>query len=85
MPSPNHHWIEELDFIVAEWTPNGNIVEMLDRIHLYEMAIAAFDAATKMRPTSIIRMNRGAQLLRERGPVYLDWEPSSGRTPPRGV
>ena len=58
---------EELDFTVAEWTPEGSILEMLGRINLYEMAVAAFDAATKMRPTSIIRLSRGAQLLRERG------------------
>jgi hypothetical protein len=68
MPSPNQHWVEELDFTVAEWTPEGSILEMLGRIHLYEMAVASFDAATKMRPKSIIRLSRGAQLLRERGP-----------------
>jgi len=67
MANPNHHWIEEPDFSVAEWDARGNIVEVLGRIHLYEMAVAAFDATTKMRPTSIIRLSRGARLLRERG------------------
>lgn len=68
MPKPNQPWIEELDFTIEEWTPEGRILEMLGRIHLYDMAISACDAATRMRPTAIIRLRRGAQLLRERGP-----------------
>src|SRR5215472_8703164 len=37
MPRANQHWVEELDFEIAEWTHDGvRLVEVLGRVHLLE-------------------------------------------------
>jgi len=66
MPRANQHWTEELDFEIAEWTLDGvRLVEVLGRVHLFEMADQAFTAAKKMRPAGRLTLRRGAQVLRE--------------------
>ena len=68
----NRHWVEELDFEIAEWTFDGmRLVEVLGRVHLLEMAHDAFSAAKKMRPAAGITLRRGAQVIRE-------WLPGRG-------
>jgi hypothetical protein len=65
----HQHWIEELGYSIEEWSPNEErLIEVLGRVHLMEMAASAFFAATNTRPRSVIRLCRGAQILRERRP-----------------
>jgi len=66
MPRGNQHWIEELDFAIEEWTPDGaRLVEVLGRVHLLEMAHQALVAAKKLRPGSRLTLRRGAHVMRE--------------------
>ena len=66
MPRVNQHWLEELDFEIAEWTLDGvRLVEVLGSVHLLEMAHQAFVAAKNMRPGARLTLRRGAQVLRE--------------------
>jgi hypothetical protein len=65
----NYHWVEELDYAIEEWTLDGiRLVEVLGRVHLVEMANAAFSAAVQMRRASRLMMRRGTQVLRDRLP-----------------
>ena len=65
MPRPNQHWVEELDFAIEEWTLDRvRLVEVLDRVHLLEMAHQAFGAAKKQRPASRLTLRRGTQVMR---------------------
>lgn len=69
MGKPNRHWVEELRYSIEEWsTTEERLLEVLGRVHLMEMATSAFFAAANMRPRSVIRLCRGAQILRERRP-----------------
>jgi hypothetical protein len=67
MPRANHHhWIEELDFAIEEWTLDGiRLIEVLGRVHLLEMAHQAFSAAKKMRPASRLTLRRGTHVMRD--------------------
>ena len=78
-----HHWamnwqIEELKFAVEEWTADGNhITEVLARVSNVSVALAAFEAATRVRPRGPV--SRFVRVSRHRKPPRDTLRPLRGR------
>jgi len=62
--------IENLLYAVEIWSDDGNhLIEIIARVSHYEVAAAAYWAATKARPRSYVMLRNRAMGLRERLPV----------------
>ena len=59
--------IEELKFSIEEWAADDqHVSEVLARVSNISVALAAFQEATRLRPTARITLRQGARVIEAR-------------------